>query len=362
MKFGAQPLEIVIIGRSILSSLANPTAGLYRGLINELAQQGHRTTFLEHQPPGFVVMRDMLRSPYCQVITYVDTEQLHNRHTERVRRADVVMMGSGVDDAENIAIWIAEEAPGVTVYYDADLHRTKTSLQAAKKLGDCLSCRTMVNFNLYLSTTGGPALDQLAKENGLSFAKPLYESVDPFDFYRTDTDATYELGFIGRYRDDRAETLGELLFEPATLTPNRNFVLAGSGFDDRDQWPDNITYLEHLPETNLVDFYNRQTCTLVISRADRIEMGYTPTRRLLAAAACGIPVLTTAWDGMAEFLEPGREVYTVSDHHDVLHVLYGTDEQHRQRTGAAARRRILEEHTIPRRAQQLLDYLREATD
>ena len=362
MKFGDLPLDLVIIGRSILSSVDNPSAGLYRGLINELAQHGHRTTFLEHSPPAKVQVRDMLRSPYCQVWTYPDTQHLLDEYTLAIQAADVVMMGSGVDDAEEIAVWISEEARGLTIYYDTDLARTKASLNAAKKLGDCLSCRTIVNFNLFLSTTGGPALAELAKENGLGYARPLYESVDPFDFYRTDAAKTYELGFIGNYKEDRADILGRLLFEPAAYTPGRNFALAGSGYTDRDAWPSNMTYLPHLPETNLVDFYNRQLCTLVVSRADRRRMGYTPTRRLLAAAACGVPVLTSHWNGLESFLEPDREVYTVDDREGVLGVLYGTDESRRRKMGTRARQRILREHTITRRAQQLLDYLTDVTD
>ncbi len=362
MKFGAIPLDLVIIGRSILSSTDNPSAGLYRGLINELAQHGHRTTFLECVPSGKLQVRDMLRSPYCEVWTYRDTDHLFNEYTLLIQSADVVMMGSGVDRAEDIAVWISEEATGITIYYDTDLSRTLESLQAAEKIGDCLSCRTIVNFNLFLSTTGGPVLQRLARDNGLPFARPLYECIDPFDYYRTDTEKTYELGFIGRYREGRRTALGALLFEPAQYTPGRNFALAGAGYSQRGNWPDNLTYLEHLPETNLVDFYNRQLCTLVLSRADRQEMGYTPTRRLLAAAACGVPVLTSAWEGLAEFLEPDREIFTVSSRQGVLDILYGTDDGRRSRMGTRARNRILEEHTITHRAQQLLGYLSEVTD
>ncbi|MEL7162238.1 MAG: glycosyltransferase [Bacteroidota bacterium] len=361
MKFGAHPLDLVIIGRSILSSYENPTAELYRGLINELAQHGHRTTFLELQPPGERRVRDMLRSPYCQVWTYRDTASLMNEYTLAVQSADVVMLGSGVEDAEDIAIWIAEEARGIKVYYDSNLHRTLRSLQQAKKEGDCLSCRTIVHFNLFLSTTGGPTLQHLAEDNDLAFARPLYESVDPYSFYRTDTEKTYDLGFIGNYKADRMDYLRNLLLEPAGYAPNRQFALAGSGYDQTD-WPGNLTYLEYLPETNLVDFYNRQRCTLVVPRADRRTMGYTPTRRLLAAAACGVPVLTDSWDGLDYFLEPNREVFCVSDRDAVLKILYHTEESQRIKLGTEARKRILAQHTIAHRAEQFLGYLAEVTD
>lgn len=361
MKFGAQPLDLVIIGRSILSSFENPTAILYRGLINELAQHGHRTTFLELEQPDAKRVRDMLRSPYCQVWTYSDIETLKEQYSLTIRSADVVMLGSGVAGAEEIAIWIAEEAKSLKVYYDTNLHRTINSLQQARMEGDCLSCRTIGNFNLFLSTTGGPILQHLAEENELSFARPLYESVDPYSFYRTDAEKSYDLGFIGHFKEDRSETLKTLLLEPANYTPNRQFALAGGGYDQAN-WPSNLTYLEYLPEANMVDFYNRQRCTLVVNRSDRAKMGFTPSRRLLAAAACGVPVLTQQWDGLDYFLEPQREIFCVSDKDSVLNVLYGTEESQRNKLGAEARKRILAQHTISHRAEQFLGYLAEVTD
>lgn len=363
MKFGTDPIDLVIIGRSVLSSFENPTADLYRGLINQLAQHGHRTTFLEKTFQGLQQpVRDMLRSPYCEVWTYTNTEDLLDQYTPAIQSADVVLLGSGVDDAERIAIWIAAEARGLKVYYETDLAKTIENLQKAEIAGDCLSCRTIGNFNLFLSTTGGPALEKLAEENELAFARPLYESVDPYSFYRTDADKSYDLGFIGNYKPDRAELLEKTLLSPARFTPNRRFSLAGGGYKITEDWPSNVTYLEYLPQANMVDFYNRQRCSLVLSRTDRRSMGFTPTKRLLAAAACGVPVLTDNWEGLDYFLEPNREVFCVSDRESVLSALYGTDEAHRNRVGTEARKRILEQHTISHRANQLLGYLAEVSD
>ncbi|MEM6772639.1 MAG: glycosyltransferase, partial [Bacteroidota bacterium] len=330
VKFGANPIDLVIIGRSVLSSFENPTADLYRGLINQLAQHGHRTTFLEKAYFGPKrPVRDMLRSPYCEVWTYSTTDDLLDQYTPVIQAADVVLLGSGVEDSERIAIWIAAEARGLKVYYDTDLAKTIHNLQQAEIAGDCLSCRTIGNFNLFLSTTGGPTLEKLAEDNELTFARPLYESVDPYTFYRTDADKSYDLGFIGNYKSDRAELLEKTLLGPAQFTPNRRFSLAGGGYEITESWPSNVTYLEYLPAANMVDFYNRQRCSLVLSRGDRRNMGFTPTKRLLAAAACGVPVLTDNWEGLDYFLEPGREVFCVNDRESVLSALYGTDEEHR---------------------------------
>ena len=358
----AQTLDLVIIGRSILSSAHNPYAGLYRGLINELAHRGHRTTYLEPYDFAGIAYRDMLRSPYCEVWTYGDVDTLLDEYLPTIQSADLVMLCSGVAETDRIASWIAEEARGITVYYDNDLARTSDTLERNYNCSFCLSRSAITQFTLYLSTTGGPALRQLADRYAIAVARPLYESIDPFSFYRMDIDRTYDLGFIGNHKDERQDLIEQLLLQPARVTPNRQFVLAGDNYPDGLAWPQNLTYLEHLPGTNHVDFYNRQSCTLILGREDRRVLGYTPSSALMAAAACGVPVITESWEGMSEFFEATTEVFCVDDTQGVLDALYGTDENTRRRIGGRARARVLAEHTTAHRAQELLTYWEQLSD
>ncbi|MCP9237324.1 glycosyltransferase [Lewinella sp. JB7] len=363
MSFASNTLDLVIIGRSILSSYANPTAELYRGLINELAHHGHRTTFLEPFDAASMARRDLLRSPYCEVWTYQTVDILLDEYLPAIQSADLVMLGSGVPHADRIAQWLVQEARGITIYYDADLARTTQHLTAAgPQCTTCVSGSVLRDFNLYLSTTGGPALQRLAETCGIRCARPLYESIDPFSFYRMDIDKSYDLGFIGNYKANRTELIDALLLAPARTTPNRQFVLAGDGYPSDRCWPQNLTYLEHLPDTNHVDFYNRQSCTLILGRDDRRMMGYTPSRQLLAAAACGVPVLTQEWPGLSDFFEDNRELFCVREEQDVLDILYGMEDSGRRKVGACARERVLEAHTTAHRAQELLAFWEEVAD
>ena len=356
-------LDLVIIGRSILSSYGNPQADLYRGLVGELAQHGHRTVFLEKASSELEQPRDMLRTPYCEVWTYADLESLKSDYRDAVRAADIVLLGSAVEGAAEISDWLANEAQGTKIYYDTDLGRTLKSLEAGNTDNECLSCRTIPVFDLYLSTTGGPALESLAQEYQLRCARPLYESIDPYFYYRTDAQKEYELGFIGQNKDHRAARLERLLIEPARLTPNRQFALVGNGYDaTNSNWPRNLTFLEYLPDTNVVDFYNRLHCSLVLNRQDRRELGYTPSKRLLAAAACGVPILVDSWAGLDDFFENGRDCYVVETEQDVLDVLYQLAPEVRRKVGASARERVIDEHTTAHRAAQLLRYWEEVAD
>lgn len=362
LSFTSNTLDLVIIGRSILSTINNPYAVLHRGLINELAQHGHRTTYLEPYDFAGIAYRDMLRSPYCEVWTYGDVDTLLDEYLPIIQSADLVMLCSGVAQTDRIANWIATEARGITVYYDNDLARTAANLASADDCDHCLSTHAIAQFQLYLSTTGGPALTELATRYGIRHAMPLYESIDPYSYYRMDIEKTYDLGFLGNHKADRLALLDRLLLQPARTTPNRQFVLAGDNYPDNHQWPQNLTYLHHLPDTNYVDFYNRQVCTLIIGRDDRRDMGYTPSRPLLVAAACGVPVLTRSWLGLSDFFDDKTELFCVENEQDVLDVLYGTDEATRRKMGNRARERVLEKHTTAQRARQLLDYFDELAD
>jgi spore maturation protein CgeB len=351
----SQTLDFVFIGRSILSSYGNPQADLYRGLVAELAHYGHRTVFLEQEDQALHKQRDMLRSPYCEVWTYSDVGKLLEEYTAAIQAADVVLLGNAVAESSRIARWIATEAKGTKIYYDADLAHSFQHFDGHCKHHDCLESVDVALFDLFLSTTGGAALQRICTEFGCANAFPLYESIDPYFYYRTDSMKEYDLGFIGNFKEDRDNQLSELLLKPAIRTPNRNFVLAGSNYPPDFDWPSNLLYLEHLPETNHVSFYNRQHCTLVLARPDRAAMGYTPSKRLLAAAACGVPIFTVSWEGLDTFLEPNREVYLVENCHSVLEKLYHTSDFDRAKLGSLARKRVLAEHTTRMRTSQLLE-------
>jgi spore maturation protein CgeB len=360
--FTEQPLDLVVIGRSILSSQANPSASLFRGLINELAHQGHRTTYLEPVDSVGPYPRDMLRSPYCEVWTYPSVDGLINDYGPAIESADIVMLTSGLPECSRIAHWVATEARGITSFYDTDLYVTLDGLNSTTCNDAVLSADCLSLFTLYLSTTGGPVLQRFQENNGIAFARPLYQCIDPYAYYRMDIDKSYDLGFIGNHYEERAPLISEMLIAPASTTPNRPFALAGAGYPENLAWPDNLTHLEHLPATNHVDFYNRLTCALVLGKRGRDAVGFTPNRQLFAAAACGVPVLSKSWEGLDDFLEPQREVYCVENEQDVLDILYGTEESVRGKVGRAARERVLAEHGTAQRARELLRYWSEIAD
>ena len=106
----------------------------------------------------------------------------------------------------------------------------------------------------------------------------------------------------------------------------------------------------------------RKTGRSNLTRADMVAAGWSPSVRLFEAAACGVPILSDRWCGLEELFVPGEEIVLVGDASDVVATLRSVDERQRTAMGAAARRRVLRDHTSLARAAQLENYLREVME
>jgi spore maturation protein CgeB len=81
--------------------------------------------------------------------------------------------------------------------------------------------------------------------------------------------------------------------------------------------------------------------------------GFSPATRVFEAAGAGACLITDAWEGIDLFLEPGTEVLVARDGSEVAELVDGLNEAGARRLGAAARERILAEHTYAHRAAQV---------
>ncbi len=118
--------------------------------------------------------------------------------------------------------------------------------------------------------------------------------------------------------------------------------------------------MEHVPPADHPAFYAASRFTLNVTRADMIAAGYGPSVRLFEAAACGCPVISDCWPGLAALLRPGEEILLPWDGAGVLAILDGMAEPARRAVAEAGRRRILASHTARHRAAELDGHLAEA--
>jgi spore maturation protein CgeB len=90
------------------------------------------------------------------------------------------------------------------------------------------------------------------------------------------------------------------------------------------------------------------------------ETGFSPATRVFEAAGAGACLITDAWEGVELFLKPGEEILVARDGQDVAHLIESVAPETAVRIGAAARRRVLADHTYAQRAVAVDARLREA--
>jgi spore maturation protein CgeB len=269
------------------------------------------------------------------------------------------MLGSYVPEGVDVGRYLLMKAKGPVVFYDIDTPVTMAKLE--NRDFEYLHPDLIPRFHCYLSFTGGPTLHRLESEFGSPMARPLYCSVDPGTYFPEPAVPRYDFGYMGTYSPDRQPTLEELLLGPARAWKEGRFAVAGPGYPEEVDWPENVTRVEHLGPALHRGFYRSQRYTLNVTRADMVRAGYSPSVRLFEAAACSVPVISDDWEGLDAFFEVGEEILVSRSADETLEMLTTIPEEERIRIGEKALRRVERDHTTERRVLDLESYLRELT-
>jgi spore maturation protein CgeB len=344
-------MKLVIFGLTISSSWGNGHATVWRGLCGALAGRGHQVVFCERDVPYYAAHRDLLDIPGGTLILYSDWRSARAQATRHLADADVAIVTSYCPDGI-AASELVLGSQALRVFYDLDTPVTLERLEGGRPLS-YIGPRGLRDFDLVLSFTGGIALDHLRDHLGARQVAPLYGAVDPAlhrpvpaaEQYRAD------LSYIGTYADDRQQVLEKLFLEPARRAPGQRFLIAGAMYPPEFGWLANIYFVHHVSPPDHPALYSSSKFTLNVTRRAMARMGYCPSGRLFEAAACGTPLVSDDWPGLAEFFEPGREILLARNSEDVLRVLELSAEE-RDRIAARARDRVLAEHSAAARAHQ----------
>lgn len=353
-------MKLVIFGLSVSSAWGNGHATLWRGLLRALSDRGHHVVFYERDVPYYASHRDVTALPNNRLVLYPDWEQVRADAERELSDADIGMVTSYCPDGIPATELVLEATRGAAVFYDLDSPVTLEQVAAGASV-PYIGPRGLQDFELVLSYTGGAALDALRDRLAARRVVPIYGSVDPAVHRPAPPDPAYasDLSYLGTYAADRQAAVEQLFIEPARQRPDRRFLLGGSQYPADFPWTDNIYFLRHVPPAAHPAFYSSSTLTLSVTRAPMARMGYCPSGRLFEAAACGVPVISDAWEGLDQFFEPGREILVAANSDDVLAAL-DLPRQELRRIGRAARQRVLADHTADRRAADLEAALNDA--
>ena len=212
-------------GLSITSSWGNGHATTYRSLVRALCRRGHEVLFLERDMPWYAANRDQLDLPAGSVFLYQSAGELRDRWRKSLAAADLVIIGSYVPDGIAVIRLVKSIASGIVAFYDIDTPVTLGSLAAG--IVPTSMPELVAGFDLYLSFTGGRALQMLECRYGVRAARALYCSVDPERHRPVAAEPVWDMAYLGTYSADRQPALEELMVTPARHWPAGRFAVAG---------------------------------------------------------------------------------------------------------------------------------------
>lgn len=158
-------------------------------------------------------------------------------------------------------------------------------------------------------------------------------------------DMAADLSFLGNRLPDREARVREFLFEPARRLPHRSFLLGGSGWEADVPALPNLRVYGHVYTPDHNGFNCSALAVLNVCRESMAVNGWSPATRVFEAVGAGACIYSDAWRGIEEFLDLGMEVLIAADGAEVAALLEGVTPGRARAIGAAARKRVLAEHT-----------------
>jgi spore maturation protein CgeB len=358
-------LDIAFFGSSLVSAYWNGAATYYRGIVRALHGRGHRVTFFEPDAYGRQEHRDIADPEWARVRIYPgDDEDAVVAALEEAKGADLVVKASGVGVFDTLleqAVLDLQRPETLVVFWDVDAPATLDRVEHDTRD----PFRELISrYDLVLTYGGGQPVIQAYEGFGARRCVPVYNALDPSTHFRVTADPRFigDLAFLGNRLPDREARVEEFFLNAAAALPERTFLLGGSGWGDKPM-PPNVRYAGHVYTADHNAFNSTPTAVLNVNRESMARYGFSPPTRVFEAAGAGACLITDHWEGIELFLEPGREVLVARTGHDVAEHLSALTAASAARMGAAARGRILSEHTYDHRAAQLetlLDAVRPA--
>jgi len=353
-------MRIGFWGSSLVSAYWNGAATYYRGILRALAALGHEISFFEPDAYDRQKHRDIADPEWTRILVYdPDNAGQVNRYLAGCEQLDVVVKASGVGVLDRfLEARVAAMPPTVCkVFWDVDAPATLERL--ASDENDAFH-EALPHFELVLTYGGGKRVTDEYQQIGARQCFAIYNALDPDIHHPVLPDSRFrcDLSFLGNRLPDREARVDEFFLKAAALSPDKQFLLGGSGWADK-QVPTNVRYLGHVYTGD----HNALNCSSVavlnISRESMARYGFSPATRVFEAAGAAACLITDDWEGIDSFLQPGTETLVARQGADVARILQELEVDRARAIGEAARKRVLAEHTYEKRGKLVESILQE---
>jgi glycosyltransferase involved in cell wall biosynthesis len=210
-------------------------------------------------------------------------------------------------------------------------------------------------YTAFISNSYGGA--QLLRDLGVRQAHVLYYGADPDVFSPVDVPKDIDVFFYGHTREYREEWIDGMLSAASRAMPEARFAVRGRGLGSLGR----AQMLPYLSFSKLREYACRAKINLCITRKAHASVFASSSARPFELASLGACIVANPYLGVETWFEPGREIIVVQSAEEAVERyrwLLANDSA-RQAIGAAARQRLLAEHTFQQRARELVQIVKQ---
>ncbi len=345
---------IAFFGSSLVSAYWNGAATYYRGMIKYMHKLGYDITFYE--PDAFERQQhiDLPNPEWARSVVYENNQPAVRQALEDAQKADILIKASGVGVFDLLiekALPEIKKRHQTIIFWDVDAPATLNSVltNPMNEFRDLIP-----QYDFIFTYGGGEPVVNAYKSLKAKQCIPIYNALDPETHHPVASEPEFQcdLAFLGNRLPDREERVWEFFINVAEQMPVKHFLLGGNGWDTV-KLPSNINYLGHIYTYQHNTFNSSPKIILNISRQSMADYGFSPATRVFEAAGAGACIITDYWEGIDTFFTPTSEIWVANNGEEVVSLLKLLDEEEARKTGDAALKKVLADHTYAKRASQV---------
>ena len=286
---------------------------------------------------------------------------LWRRHLERVliREPDVdalLFLTVPLNHLRGIPRYISDKFKIPVFYFDGDVPASLPTMKGFASGFRIYQGADLAEYTAFISnSTGG---ESLLRQLGVEHVHTVWYGADPAIFSPvTMPEQDIDLFFYGHGREYRAEWIDNMITIPSQRMHQARFAVRGTNLGDLAQ----ARQLPYLSFSKLREYVCRSKINLCITRDAHASVHASSSSRPFELAAMGACIVANPYQGIEEWFEPGNElivVHSVEEAIDRYKYLLAHDRE-RNAIGAAARQRVLKQHTFRHRAQELVNIIKQ---
>ncbi len=267
----------------------------------------------------------------------------------------IIFLTIPLNHVVGLATYIQQKFNKPVIYYDGDVPASLPSFAGFSTGFKIYQGADVREYTAFISNSKGGA-DTL-REMGARAVHPLYYAADPDLFSPLDVPQDIDVFFYGHTREYREAWIDGMIAYASQQLPEAQFAVRGRGLGDLGR----AKMLPYLSFSKLREYACRSKINLCVTRKAHASVFASASARPFELASMATCIVSNPYLGIETWFEPGKEIIVIQNRDEAVERyrwLLAHDSE-RRAIGAAARTRVLKEHTFRHRAQQLTEIVQQ---